>query len=167
MKVLSIAVLLFSISIFKLDAFAEQKMIFCGETYRQAENHDLAWMLRKETVCKDACMKDCELDKLLSVGWKIDTNMHKEIIKEEWMIAGRSYIRGCTCNGIQYVLSKAEKKVEVAPDTDKVSELLKKEMELLKKENDMLKKENEGLKKEGEVLKQENDALKTKSKKKK
>ena len=162
MKYLLIAVLALSALSVSLKAFGGQKIIFCGETssYRPVYKGDDG-----AENCNKVCAgktRDCGLNDLLVEGWKIDANMAKTIpmpIPEPIKVE-TSFMGICSCNGTQYVLSKVEKKIEVAPEPDKNLELLKKEIELLKKENDMLKKD-------GEALKQENEALKTKVKKKK
>lgn len=156
MKYLLIAVVVLSAAIFSLEAFAEQKSIFCSETYKHGSS--------SEESCQDGCSKKCDLNGLIADGWKIDTNMPREIIEQPSHGDGKMSI-GCTCIGTQYVLSKTEKKVEVAPGTDNSVEVIKKEVELLKKENEMLKKENQMLTKENEVLKKENDARKVKKRK--
>lgn len=162
MKNILTAMLVLSSLGVSLDAFAEQKIIFCGETssYRPYYKGDDG-----DRNCNNVCAsstKNCGLDDLLARGWKIDANMAKTIPMKspEPLAADTFFIGNCTCNGTHYVLSKEEKKIEVAPEPDKNMELLKKEIELLKKENDMLKKD-------GEALKQENELLKKKAIKKK
>jgi len=147
MKYLLVAVLVLSASSASIDAFAEQKIIFCGETisYRKYDQSDSVG----DVYCSAACKSepDCNRDGLLSEGWKIDITMPKS--KRMTATQRFSFLGSCTLNGTQYVMSKAEMKV--TQETDKNIELLKKEIELLKKEN--------------EILKQENDALKSKKKK--
>ena len=143
MKYLLIAVLVLSASSVSQKAFAEQKIIFCAESssYRKGYKSDFG-----QSKCNDACAEevDCGRDGLLSEGWKIDTTMQKERIKE--FSKKYPFVGDCTCKGTQYVLSMVEKKVEASQEVDKNIDLLKKEIELLKKENELLKQENSSLK---------------------
>lgn len=138
MKYLLIAVLALSASSVSMDAFAVQKIIFCAETVT-VRPYDATTV----PLCEQKCGVDCRLDGLISEGWKIDTNMTKQVPLKEWPL---EKFNQCICNGTQYVLSKVEKEVEVAIGTDKDTEFLKKEIELLKKEIELLKQENQSLK---------------------
>lgn len=174
MKRFLIAVLVLSVLGVSLEAYAEQKIIFCGDTSSYQKSYQYDDDGRRQ--CNNFCAlktKNCGLNDLLAEGWKIDANMVKTIPMElppvpqsmessdfvkyvnEFMFSGT-----CSCSGTQLVLSKDEKKIEVAPESDKNLELMKKEIELLKKENDMLRKD-------GEALNLENEALKKKATKKK
>lgn len=130
MKYLLIVVLLLSALSVSMNAFAEQNIIFCAESIKARGAY--------QSICQRLCSKDCGLDGLLKAEWKIDTTTAKDI---------PSGMDGCTCVGVQYVLSKG------VPVTDNNTELLKKEIELLKKENEMLKKENDTLKAKGKKKK--------------
>lgn len=113
---------------------AEQKILFCCDSYEYG-------YFSKET-CKPKCDVACGLQDLLSDGWSIVSTAPKKIVKQDWF-DGEKF--GCTCVGTQYVLSKVDAKLYV-PQDNKNIELLKREIELLKKENDMLKQENDALK---------------------
>lgn len=177
MKRLLIAVLVLSALGASLEAYAEQKIVECGERYRFKTNYGT------EEMTQDVCKKVCATSKIedyLKDGWKIDSNqpttftpkigdslameLSKDMLKNHGVNFTAEMVgwisEDCVCLGTKYVLSKVEKKVEVAPEPDKNLELMKKEIELLKKENDMLKKDSE-------ALKQENEALKKKAAKKK
>lgn len=186
MKCLLIAVLALSFALAAVEAFAEQKRVACGEGYRfKPVYFDDDSGNYGKTICGRACTTR-PVEDYLGDGWKIDTNqpttfvpkvsdnMAKDINKamnerklwgakenEETVGLLKNIVNdSCVCTGTQYVLSREEKKIEVTPEPDKNSELMKKEIELLKKENDMLKKDSE-------ALKQENEALKKKVAKKK
>jgi hypothetical protein len=103
MKYLLIAVLVLSASSISMDVFAaEQKIIFCAEGYKYGNE------LSDIDSCQKECFVKCELNGLLSDGWKIDTKMAKEITKETWK-SFWFFQSGCTCTGTEYVLSKEEK----------------------------------------------------------
>jgi FtsZ-binding cell division protein ZapB len=178
-----ITVLVLSALFTAIEAFAEQKIVVCGESYGVGKLYNDRPSL---FVCNKACTTS-KIEDYLKDGWKIDTNTptsfrpdlseeQAENVAKDFARSGvgvgmkRNYtgeeipilikISSCMCSGTKYVLSKVDKKFEVVPPPDNTVELLKKEIELLKKEIDMLKKD-------GEALKQENEALKKKTTKKK
>jgi len=149
MKRLLIAVVVTALGV-SLDAFAEQKNVFCVETFLYKPTHsDDTNKSRCGNVCADR--GDCNLKAFLADGWKIDESMAKNIpMTYPKPLSQDTFFSGvCECSGTQYVLSKAVK----INNTDKNTALLEKEIVLLKKEIELLKKENE-------MLKQENGALK-------
>jgi hypothetical protein len=152
MKCMLIVMLLLSALGVSQKALADQKIVFCVDTYKYG------WKTGKAS-CGPKCDVDCGLKYLLQDQWKIDATTPKEIIEENWWGFNSNEEHGCTCVGTQYVLSKVEK-IDVAPRNDSNTALLEKEIELLKKENELLKKENE-------MQKEENRACKAKSKKNK
>ena len=100
MKYQFVAVLLLSVSFVSLDAFAtEQKIIFCVDGYKYGNESSDA------ESCKKECYVGCNLNGLLSDGWKIDTKITKDITNTEW----KNFLlfkSGCTCTGTEYSLSK-------------------------------------------------------------
>jgi hypothetical protein len=100
MKYLLIAILVLSASSVSLYAFAaEQKIIFCVEGYRYGNE------LSDAESCKKECYVGCNINGLLSEGWKINTKMTKNITNNEW----KNFLlfkSGCTCTGTEYALSK-------------------------------------------------------------
>lgn len=145
MKCMLIVMLLLSALGVSQKALADQKIIFCTDTYKYG------WATGQKS-CGSKCDVDCGLNNLLQDQWKIDATTPKEIIKDNWMGVYSNQEYGCTCVGTQYVLSKVEK-ISVAPKNDSNTALLEKEIELLKKENEMLKEENKALKAKGKKKK--------------
>ena len=75
----------------------KQKIIFCVDSYKYG--------LTNEDSCKKECYVKCDLNGFILEGWKIDNKIPKEITKVEWT----NYLlfkSGCTCIGMEYVLSK-------------------------------------------------------------
>jgi hypothetical protein len=134
MKYLLIAAMLISATSVPMVSFAEQKIVFCSEEYSAGNKYFMS-------KCGAACTTDCDLDNLLTNGWKIDTNMPKKI-QPPSMTEVEAALYGCVCKGTQYVLSNADNNSDDGTEPNKNIELLKKEIELLKKENRMLKQEN-------------------------
>lgn len=156
MKKLLIAVLVLSALSVSLEAFAEQETVFCGETSSYRAGRCVEQMFVDD--CNRSCTANyssCGLEPLLADGWKVDATMLKGLRTKSNMYDTKVWYDGvCTCNGTQYVLSKVEKKVDAAPEPDRNTALLNKEIELLKKENEMLKQEIGTLKKKTAKKKQ-------------
>lgn len=176
---IAVAIVVSALSV-SLDAFAEQKIVECGERYRCTEKWVPEFLAR--LVCSEVCNTPT-IEDYLKDGWKIDStqptsftpNINADSAKKLGVYLFENHLldgsgsppksaadtteiatavsQYCQCLGAKYVLSKEEKKTEVAPEPDKNFELLKKEIELIKKENDILKKDVEALKQENEVLK--------------
>ena len=102
MKYLLLAVLISSASAATAHVFAaEQKTIFCAEGIKYGNESSDA------DSCKKECFVGCNLEGLLSEGWKIDTKKTKEITREKWTNF-LLFESGCTCTGSEYVLTREE-----------------------------------------------------------
>lgn len=102
MKYLVLAVLIsFTAAVSADVCAAEQKSIFCAEGIKYGNESSDA------ESCKKECFVGCNLEGLLSEGWKIDTKRPKEITREKW-INFLLFESGCTCTGSEYVLTREE-----------------------------------------------------------
>jgi hypothetical protein len=104
LKYLLVAVLIVSASAVSADAFAGgRKVIFCAEGFKYGNESSDA------DSCKKECFVGCNLNGLLSEGWKIDTKKPREITREKWMNF-LLFESGCTCTGTEYELTKGEER---------------------------------------------------------
>jgi hypothetical protein len=142
MKNMLITILVLSCLLLSQYAFAEQKTIFCGDSYKYGTF--------KEDCVKKCAEFNCKIDEFTENGWIIKSYSPKEIVKQDWEFKFAKYQYGCTCVGTQYVLIKSEpSKSEpnnISNTDNKKIELLEKEIELLKKEFEIQKQEIESLK---------------------
>ncbi len=61
----------------------EQKILFCADSIRCGSK-------TRESHCKEKCQKySCDLNALLSDGWRVTTTAAKEIMEEKWFTIDR------------------------------------------------------------------------------
>jgi len=98
-------------------AESTQKLVFCVDKFNYGG-------LTNESDCFKMCQKHtCDLESLLTDGWRIIASSPKEIIEQNWTYVNAETLRlidpkkparpgylGCTCIGTQYVVEKMEQK---------------------------------------------------------
>lgn len=134
-------------------AFAEQQILFCAESFRASASF-------RRDECRAGCAKygaeNC-VKSQMDAGWNIVSSNTREVRPLEPGI-------DCTCEGMEYVLSKEVKKSAGQMERGDQKE---REVALLTKENELLKMEIGQLKSDIDTLKSQNSNLKAKPSKSK